>query len=136
MTDNEIQLLIIAAGYYIEEHATVEGGMWEGYFGVQPSREQALTAIAKRATMSVDVPLVLEKWKEADALAERLKHPCPRCGKPMVLRTNKKTQQKFWGCVDWKVCKPHPVTYTNYRYCGNDIDYDGDFDDLDWFEAF
>lgn len=132
MTDNETKLLIIAAGYYIQ--ANTEDSEEYMFGSSVPSREQALTAIAKLATMSVDVLLVLEKWKEADALAERLKHPCPRCGKLMVLRINKTTTKEFWGCVDFKTCKPKPKTY--YGYCGNDIDYYDELNDLDWFEVF
>lgn len=29
---------------------------------------------------------------------------CPRCGAPMVERTNRTTQQQFWGCPDWPQC--------------------------------
>ena len=29
---------------------------------------------------------------------------CPRCGAPMVERTNRTTQQRFWGCPDWPQC--------------------------------
>ena len=30
---------------------------------------------------------------------------CPRCGAPMVERTNRTTQQRFWGCPDWPQCR-------------------------------
>jgi restriction system protein len=30
---------------------------------------------------------------------------CPRCGKTMVERSNRKTGQKFWGCVSFPACR-------------------------------
>ena len=33
--------------------------------------------------------------------------PCPRCGKPLVLRTNGETKEKFLGCSGYPDC-----TYT------------------------
>lgn len=30
---------------------------------------------------------------------------CPKCGKPMVERSNRKTGQKFWGCSTFPVCR-------------------------------
>lgn len=30
---------------------------------------------------------------------------CPRCGKAMVERSNRKTGQKFWGCSDFPICR-------------------------------
>jgi restriction system protein len=30
---------------------------------------------------------------------------CPKCGKPMVERTNRTTGQKFWGCSAFPVCR-------------------------------
>lgn len=30
---------------------------------------------------------------------------CPNCGSFMILRVNKTTQQKFWGCSNFPKCK-------------------------------
>jgi len=30
---------------------------------------------------------------------------CPKCGKPMVERSNRKTGQKFWGCSTFPACR-------------------------------
>ena len=30
---------------------------------------------------------------------------CPKCGKPMVERSNHKTRQKFWGCSTFPACR-------------------------------
>ncbi len=30
---------------------------------------------------------------------------CPRCGRPMVLRTNRKTGDQFWGCSAYPSCR-------------------------------
>lgn len=30
---------------------------------------------------------------------------CPRCGRPMVLRTNRKTGEQFWGCSAFPSCR-------------------------------
>lgn len=32
------------------------------------------------------------------------KCPCPKCNGKMVERVNRKTQSKFYGCVDWPNC--------------------------------
>lgn len=29
-------------------------------------------------------------------------HKCPKCGKALVMRTNREKQTKFWGCSGWK----------------------------------
>lgn len=30
---------------------------------------------------------------------------CPRCGRPMVIRTNRKTGEQFWGCSAYPSCR-------------------------------
>jgi len=30
---------------------------------------------------------------------------CPKCGKPMIERRNRKTEQKFWGCSTFPICR-------------------------------
>jgi hypothetical protein len=51
-------------------------------------------------------------YKEEDHyknLVNNMMHPiCPRCGKPMVLRTAKKgigTGSEFWGCPNFPECR-------------------------------
>jgi ssDNA-binding Zn-finger/Zn-ribbon topoisomerase 1 len=31
-------------------------------------------------------------------------HICPDCGGQMMLRTNRKTDEQFWGCVAYPEC--------------------------------
>lgn len=30
---------------------------------------------------------------------------CPDCGAKMVLRTNRRTKERFWGCSDFPDCR-------------------------------
>lgn len=30
---------------------------------------------------------------------------CPACGKPMVVRVNRSTDEEFLGCSEWPKCK-------------------------------
>ena len=41
----------------------------------------------------------------SDGLVDPIVPPCPRCGSPMVLRTNKKTNAKFFGCSKFPKCR-------------------------------
>ncbi|SEI45343.1 restriction endonuclease [Frateuria terrea] len=31
--------------------------------------------------------------------------PCPKCGKEMQLRTNRRTNERFWGCTSYPSCR-------------------------------
>jgi restriction system protein len=31
--------------------------------------------------------------------------PCPKCGREMQLRANRRTNQRFWGCVSYPRCR-------------------------------
>lgn len=30
---------------------------------------------------------------------------CPECGRPMILRTNRRTQERFFGCSTFPACR-------------------------------
>ncbi|HEV2539829.1 MAG TPA: topoisomerase DNA-binding C4 zinc finger domain-containing protein [Frateuria sp.] len=31
--------------------------------------------------------------------------PCPKCGKEMQLRANRRTNERFWGCMSYPGCR-------------------------------
>ena len=43
-------------------------------------------------------------------LVDPIVPPCPRCGATMVLRTNKKTNDKFYGCPKFPKCRGYRKT--------------------------
>ena len=50
---------------------------------------------------------------------------CPDCGGQMVLRTNRKTNEKFWGCCDYPEC-----TGTRLADAATTVDEAGDLDGM------
>ena len=40
-----------------------------------------------------------------DASTPAASPACPKCGRTMVERSNRKTGQKFWGCSKYPVCR-------------------------------
>ncbi len=133
MTENEIQLTIFAVRQYILANSFSNE---DSFFASQkPTYESALTAIREATTVSVDSVEVLKRLKEQDYAAERLKHPCSRCGFPMVKRTNKNTGKQFWGCEKYPICKPESKKRL-YAWSSDEDWYSEDWNDCHWFEEF
>ena len=40
-----------------------------------------------------------------DELAHQYERRCPKCGAPMVIRTNRSNQQPFFACTSWPECE-------------------------------
>ena len=61
-------------------------------------------AKAARRTMCY-VKNVANLKKSHQAVAESDAPACPRCGAPMVLRTARATDKKFFGCSNYPQCR-------------------------------
>ena len=90
------RLAVIAAQAYIdydEEHPDV-GARFN-------DKVWALTQVEKEAKCVLDKETILKEWRDEEYQQERAKHPCGICKELMELKTNSKTGDKFWGCVNF-----------------------------------
>ena len=58
--------------------------------------------IRRKAKQAVEAD---KKRSESIKKARQKQQICNQCRLPMVVRTNNKTQQKFWGCRNFPKCR-------------------------------
>jgi hypothetical protein len=66
-----------------------------------PAPQPTPTASSKSAPQKTTIP----QYEANTAIRVRYKPHCADCGKPLVLRTNRLTQKKFWGCSGFPRCR-------------------------------
>lgn len=68
--------------------------------------EELLRVIREVQVVPTQTTHQVESVAPAPAASSVAAQPaCPKCGKPMVERTNRTTGQKFWGCSAFPVCR-------------------------------
>jgi len=68
--------------------------------------EELLRMVHEVQTTPVQTTRAAEAFKPAPVDSTPAASPaCPKCGKPMVERSNRRTGQKFWGCSTFPACR-------------------------------
>ena len=68
--------------------------------------EELLRMVREVQTASTQTTRIVQTAEIAAITSTLIAPPaCPKCGKPMVERSNRKTGQKFWGCSAFPLCR-------------------------------
>lgn len=68
--------------------------------------EKLLRIVREVQTTPMQTTLAVEVVEPASVASTPIAPPaCPKCGKPMVERSNRKTTQRFWGCSTFPICR-------------------------------